>query len=623
MAEALSRPLPLAVVILTLNEARFLPECLASVAGLGERVLVVDSGSSDGTVEIARQLGAEVVYRAFTGFAEQRNAALALVTQPWVLFLDADERLTRPLQQEIRRAIATAADDVAGFAIPRRNRVLGRELRGGGWWPDYQVRLLRVGRARYTPGREVHETVDVDGDVVRLREPLLHLNYDSWAEFRDKQRRYARMGAAIIQRDGPLPRRRAYVGRPAREAWRRFVGLSGYRDGVLGFKLALSLAWYEFRMVGWARSRTTAKDEPPGSPRDDQPLSWAAPRVRVRRRQPIPARNPSPAVEPAARSPLTLPPLACDLSIVIVSYNVRELLLACLASIEASLADHRLVAEVIVVDNNSADASADAVRRRFPQVRVIESGANNGFAVATNQGIRASRGRVIALLNPDTYVVGDALGILARYLEEHPDVGVAGPRLSFPDGSTQSSRRRFPTRLTGFVESTIVQDYWHNNPVVRRYYIADRPDDVVQDVDWLVGACLVTRRDVVTRVGLFDERFFMYSEEVEWCRRVHEAGLRVVYLPDATVIHHAGSSVQDSSSRQITFDTSKVLLYEVLYGPATARILRAYLLATYLLRIAIESGKGALGHKVALRRERVGLYARAFRSRLRGRQRTP
>ena len=274
MAEALSRPLPLAVVILTLNEARFLPECLASVAGLGERVLVVDSGSSDGTVEIARQLGAEVVYRAFTGFAEQRNAALALVTQPWVLFLDADERLTRPLQQEIRRAIASAADDVVAFAIPRRNRVLGRELRGGGWWPDYQVRLMRVGRARYTPGREVHETVEVDGDVVRLREPLLHLNYDSWAEFQVKQRRYARMGAAMMQREGLLPRRRAYVGRPAREAWRRFVGLSGYRDGVLGFKLALSLAWYEFRMVGWARSRTTAKDEPPGSPRDDQPLAF-------------------------------------------------------------------------------------------------------------------------------------------------------------------------------------------------------------------------------------------------------------------------------------------------------------------------------------------------------------
>lgn len=591
MPDSGTGPLPLAIIVLTLNEERHLRGCLASVAGLGERMLVIDSGSSDRTSEIARMCGAEVVDRPFSGFASQRNTALDLVDQSWVLFLDADERLSPALRREIQDVIRNAPETASGYWLARRNWMFGRELRGGGWWPDYQLRLLRRGHARYQAGQEVHEVVDLDGDAGRLSEPLQHLNYDSIAEFRKKQLRYARLRVDSLQSQGHFPRARTFVGQPVREFWRRFLTLGGYRDGLLGLFLACAMGWYELRTWLWLRQQQV-EDRHSGS---DSQTPTAAPATGIG-----PARS------------------GIDLSIVIVSYNVRDLLIACLRSIEASLAASPLTAEVIVVDNASTDGSPEAIRLRFPQVRLIENPANRGFATANNFGVRASDGRIIALLNPDTFVPPGSLETLTGYLDEHPDAGVVGPRLAYPDGATQPSRRHFPTLLTGLLESTIVQDYWPDNPAARRYYVTDRPDGITQDVDWLVGACLVARRDVFSQAGLLDEAFFMYSEEVEWCYRVRQTGRRIVYLPEATIIHHEGaSSRQDVPARQINFDTSRVLLFERLYGRRVARLLRGYLLGTYVIRLGIEGTKGLLGHKRALRWTRVALYRQALNSGLR------
>lgn len=594
MSEPFHR-LPLAVIILTLNEERHLPECLASVAGLAERTLIVDSGSTDETVNIARQIGVEIVFNEFKGYASQRTAALTMVAQEWVLFLDADERLTPKLREELAQAIGQAPEELAGYWIPRRNVVFGRELRGGGWWPDFQLRLLRRSKAQYAPRREVHEIVELDGSAGTLKEPMLHLNYDSFDEFRSKQAQYCNLRAQELVGDGLRPRRRSYIGRPAREFWRRFVSLTGYRDGLIGLRLAIAMASYELKLLVQVRSLLDS-----GSSHREH--TWLNEAVSDR-------------VTVETRSSPDL-----DLSVVIVSYNVRDELLQCLASIEAWLAVTSYRAEVIVVDNASTDGSPDFVRRRFPETRIIELGANSGFAAANNRAAAIARGRFVTFLNPDTTIVGDAFGTMLRYLEEHPDVGVVGPRLQYPDGSTQSTRRRFPSMRTGFIESTIVQHYWQDNAILRRYYMTDRPNDEIQDVDWLVGACLFTRRDTLHTAGLFDERFFMYSEEVEWCHRVREVGSRIVYLPTASIVHREGSSSKrDLPARQINFDTSKVLLYETLHGKRSARLLRGFLLGSYLVHASIEAGKGLLGHKRSLRKERVHLYLRAFKSGLRRR----
>jgi len=242
-------------IVLTLNEAEHLPDCLRSLALLTDRVIVLDSGSDDGTQAIAASHGAELRTRVFDGYANQRNAALELAGDAeWVLFLDADERITESGAAEICETIAEAGQELAACWFPRRNITFGRELRGGGWWPDYQARLLRRGRACFDPATQVHEVVRFEGESRYLRAPIVHLNYASRREFIAKQRAYTRQRVAQTGA-GTIPRRRAYAGAPARELFRRVVRLRGYRDGLTGLFLAGVLAVEEARAVWLLRSK--------------------------------------------------------------------------------------------------------------------------------------------------------------------------------------------------------------------------------------------------------------------------------------------------------------------------------------------------------------------------------
>lgn len=329
------------------------------------------------------------------------------------------------------------------------------------------------------------------------------------------------------------------------------------------------------------------------------------------------------------------------LAIVVVSWNVRPLLQRCLSSIYAN-APPGAPLHVIVVDNASTDDSAGMVRETFPQVQLIANDENVGFTRGNNQalstlgfaGQRVESGewrveagpgklrapflpRYVLLLNPDTEIVGDALATMVRFMDSHPDVGVVGPQLLFPDGTIQSSRRRFPSLATAFLESTVIQQWWPNNPVARRYYVLDQPDNAIQDVDWVVGACLMGRREAIEEAGLLDEGFFMYSEELDWCRRIKDQGWRVVYLPTAQVIHHEGkSSEQVVPARHIYFQRSKVRYFRKHHGRLPATILRAFLLATYAYQLALEGGKWLVGHKRPLRVARVKAYWQVLQSRL-------
>lgn len=244
----------LTVIVLTLNEERHLGDCLASLQPVAERILVVDSGSTDGTRKIAQEAGADLICLPFTGYASQRNAALDLAPEAdWILFVDADERLTGALREELRRALTDAPPDLAGFWIPRRNIMFGHALKGGGWWPDFQARIIRRGRGCYDPAHEVHETVIFDGHTRYLNEPLIHLNYESRREFMHKQRDYSLRRVRTTPPEPPTAR--SYVGRPAREFVRRFVQLRGYLDGFTGLFLASVMALEELRVCFLSRAR--------------------------------------------------------------------------------------------------------------------------------------------------------------------------------------------------------------------------------------------------------------------------------------------------------------------------------------------------------------------------------
>ena len=318
--------------------------------------------------------------------------------------------------------------------------------------------------------------------------------------------------------------------------------------------------------------------------------------------------------------------IGSDLSIVIVNWNVRDLLRRCLHSVMSSLQlptsnfqppTSNLQIEVIVVDNASSDGSVAMVEEEFPQVRLIANSENVGFTVGNNQGIAISRGRYILLLNPDTEIVGDALTTMLAYMDDHPQVGALGPQLLNPDGSIQSSRRRFPTIATAFLESTILQQWFPRNRVTRHYYITDRPDDEVQEVDWVTGACLLARRETIEEVGLLDEGFFMYSEELDWCRRIKAQRWQLIYLPTARVIHHgAQSSEQVKSFQHIQFQRSKIRYFRKHHGPWQAAVLRLFILATYLYQLIVEAFKWLVGHNRPLRAKRVRAYWRVLESRL-------
>jgi N-acetylglucosaminyl-diphospho-decaprenol L-rhamnosyltransferase len=304
-----------------------------------------------------------------------------------------------------------------------------------------------------------------------------------------------------------------------------------------------------------------------------------------------------------------------ELSIIIVSWNVRDLLRTCLRSIYAIWSGDPAALELLVVDSASSDGSAGMVRAEFPRVTLIENQLNVGFTIGNNQAIARAGGRYVLLLNPDTEVLPGALPAMVAYLDAHPEIGVVGPQLLNPDRTVQSSRRRFPTLSTAFLESTVLQQWWPNNDTLRRYYVLDRNDDETLDVDWVVGACLMVRREAIAQVGVLDEGFFMYSEEMDWCYRLKRAGWRVVYLPAAQVIHYGGqSSRQVIADQHIYFQRSKIRFFKKHRGVWVAALLRGFLLLNYAYQLAAESLKWAVGHKRSLRAGRIRAYSKVLKS---------
>ncbi|MFZ0546099.1 MAG: glycosyltransferase family 2 protein [Candidatus Promineifilaceae bacterium] len=231
----------LSAVILTLNEEKHIEACIESLRW-ADRVVVFDSFSQDRTAELAEEAGAAVFQSRFENYAQQRNAALDSIETDWVFFVDADERGTAELAQEIREVIANRPE--AGWYVPRHNYIFGRLTKGAGWYPDYQLRLFKHGLVRYE--RPVHEIAVVDGKIGYLKSPLIHHNYEDKAHFQAKQRAYTDYDAGILKEQGIRPKPYTYLTQPLRQFWWRFVTLKGYQDGLHGLRLSGYMAYYEW-----------------------------------------------------------------------------------------------------------------------------------------------------------------------------------------------------------------------------------------------------------------------------------------------------------------------------------------------------------------------------------------
>ena len=239
-----------------------------------------------------------------------------------------------------------------------------------------------------------------------------------------------------------------------------------------------------------------------------------------------------------------------ELSVIIVNYHSQQPLMSCLRALATEAIS--MAHEIVLVDNSPGDGTAEAVAAQFPSVRVIANSDNVGFARAVNQGIRATSGALVLMLNPDCELRQGALGRLVTWLGRHLDCAIAGPRILNPDGSLEFSARGYPGALTFlFNRYSLMTRLWPGNPWSRRYLLSDWDHQSPRDVDWLSGACMLVRRAAIDAVGALDEAFFMFNEDVDWCRRMNLAGWRVSYVPEAVAVHHIGASRHRVSSRVI------------------------------------------------------------------------
>lgn len=274
-----------------------------------------------------------------------------------------------------------------------------------------------------------------------------------------------------------------------------------------------------------------------------------------------------------------------DVSIVIVSWNTRDILRGCLESILDQARTASI--EIIVVDNASADGSADMVRAEFPGTSVVANAENMGFAAANNQGMRLAKGRYVLFLNPDTIILEQAIDRMVEYMDVRPDVGCAGCQVLTDPTTVQMTCFRFPSLLNAFLSVAGLPRLFPRSRLFGRYWMDwwDRRSE--QDVDVVSGMFMLVRREVIEQVGPMDEAFFVYAEEADWCYRFRRAGWRCVFTPAARIIHLDGggkSTGQTSARMFVQQQKSMLIFHRKHYGLLNQVLLRLLLLAAMGLR---------------------------------------
>lgn len=253
-----------------------------------------------------------------------------------------------------------------------------------------------------------------------------------------------------------------------------------------------------------------------------------------------------------------------DLSIIIVSWNVKQLLTDCLNSIYAYLADQNISFEVFVVDNHSQDGTVEVVKRDFPQVKLISNHYNAGFARANNQAIQLAQGDYILLLNPDTRLIDNSLIKLLQFAKQQRQLCLVGPKLLYSDGTLQPSVRRLPSFWDQFFILLKLHNFFPYLAPLRKYYMQDFDYQQVAQVEQLMGAAILVPKKIFNQLGLLDEKFWLLFEEVDFCQRVKAAGYKIYFYPQAQLIHHKGQSFnrRKTLAKQINFNHNLFIYFK-------------------------------------------------------------
>ena len=269
-----------------------------------------------------------------------------------------------------------------------------------------------------------------------------------------------------------------------------------------------------------------------------------------------------------------------DVSVVVVTHNGLPWLEPCLESVRGE--------EVIVVDNASTDATVAVVRERFPEVQLVEQG-NRGLAAGWNVGMEQATGRYFLILNADAWLTDGALSALVAFADAHPEAAVVGPRLLNPDGTLQRSVRGFPTLWRLATEYLFLRKLAPRSRLLNGFYAGGFEHDAVREAEFLMGACLLVRREAVEQVGPLDESFFLFSEETDWCYRFVAAGWKVLFFPGAECVHVGGGSHGGRMFRENVRGHLRFLAKH--RGPRTAERARRLLRAALRLRGLVFRGE--------------------------------
>lgn len=230
-----------------------------------------------------------------------------------------------------------------------------------------------------------------------------------------------------------------------------------------------------------------------------------------------------------------------DISIIIVSFNTKELLSDCLKT--AVSATSKLKSEIFVVDNNSSDGSADMVKKDFSKINLIANNENEGFSKANNQALKEAKGKYILILNPDTKLLPETLNIMKNYMDINLDIGVSTCRVELPNGELDKDcRRHFPTPWRAFCHFTQLSKLFNGSKFFDQYYVGYLSDKTEHELDACVGAFMFIRKSALDKVGYFDEDFFFYGEDLDLCWRFHKAGFKITFYPKTKIIHYKGVS---------------------------------------------------------------------------------
>ncbi len=274
------------------------------------------------------------------------------------------------------------------------------------------------------------------------------------------------------------------------------------------------------------------------------------------------------------------------LSIIIVSYKVKDYILSCLSSIFENRTDWLL--EVILVDNNSKDNTVDMIKDDFKNVIIIENDRNLGFAAANNQGLKKTTGEYILFLNPDTKVLPETLNKSIAFLEDNPEVGAVGCRILNPDGTVQYSCKSYPGFWNYFCESTFLYKIFPKNHWTGKFYMTNFNYAEVKEVDVVSGAFLMASRKLIKEIGGWDERFFIYSEETDLCYRIKKAGKKIFFIPQVQIIHYGGRSTSQRPVETFQQDhKSRYLFMRKHYKPITVFFSECIIFSGVCLRMLV------------------------------------